>query len=156
MRKFSKIDDIQLELGQADISSIRFSSKSRDEIPQLLGGMQYIYCDDELRSEVAIILGEELDFGDKDNGRPGMPLWQILVLGALRLQCNWDWDRVVYMANTNTQIRQMLGLGWMDNIEFHLQTVKDNVSLLTPRALERINTLVISKGHKLLKKKTRR
>ncbi len=27
-------------------------------------------------------------------GRPGMDLWKILILGTLRLNCNWDYDKV--------------------------------------------------------------
>jgi hypothetical protein len=34
-----------------------------------------------------------------ETGRPGMDLWKILVLGTLRLNCNWDFDKVHEMAN---------------------------------------------------------
>jgi len=36
---------------------------------------------------------------DSNNGRPGMDLWKILVLGALRLNLSWDYDRLHEMAN---------------------------------------------------------
>lgn len=31
---------------------------------------------------------------DMDNGRSGMDLWKILVLGKIRLCCNWDYDKL--------------------------------------------------------------
>ncbi len=43
----------------------------------------------------------------------------------------------------------------MDDITYPLQTLKDNVRLLTPDILDKINTLVVQEGHKLLMKKTR-
>jgi hypothetical protein len=32
-------------------------------------------------------------------GRAGMDLWKILVLGTLRLNCNWDFDKLHNIAN---------------------------------------------------------
>lgn len=38
----------QLRLGHADIGSLTFNPRSRDDIPQVLQGLQYIYVTDEL------------------------------------------------------------------------------------------------------------
>jgi hypothetical protein len=37
---------------------------------------------------------------DAGNGRPGMELWKILVLGTLRLNFNWDYDKTHDIAIT--------------------------------------------------------
>jgi hypothetical protein len=51
----------------------------------------------------------------------------------------------------------MLGHEIIDDKIYPLQTLKDNISLLTPDILDKINTIVIEAGHKLLvKKKTGR
>jgi len=42
-----------------------------------------------------------------------------------------------------------------DRTYYELQTIKDNVQLLTPEILDKINQVVVKAGHKLLKKKTR-
>jgi len=47
----------------------------------------------------------------------------------------------------------MLGHGIFNNDEYQLQTVKDNVGLLTPEVLDEINALVVEAGHVLVKKK---
>jgi hypothetical protein len=58
------------------------------------------------------------------------------------------------MVNNHKTLRQMLGHGMMDDdITYPLQTLKDNVRLLTPDILDKINTLVVKEGHKLLMKK---
>jgi len=41
---------------------------------------------------------------------------------------------------------------WLDEQEYELQTIRDNVSLFTPEILDRINQEVINAGHSLLKK----
>lgn len=33
----------QMQIGEVDISTIKFNPKSRDDIPQVLMGLQYIY-----------------------------------------------------------------------------------------------------------------
>jgi hypothetical protein len=83
-----------------------------------------------------------------------MDLWKILVMGTIRLNCNWDYDKLQEMVNNHKTLRQMLGHGMMDDdITYPLQTLKDNVRLLTPDILDKINTLVVKEGHKLLMKK---
>ena len=143
----------QMEFGQTDISAIRFDLRCRDEIPQLLRGLQFIYGKPEVRNEVFSILETEVPARDVRNGRPGMHLWQILVLAVLRANCNWDWDKIMYMANTHGQIRQMMGIADWDGQSFSLQAIKDNISLLKPETLDRIAVLAAVEGQKLLKKK---
>lgn len=150
-----KIENIQLQLGEQDISEIYLDPKSRDDIPQILRGLQHLYTTPELREEVFKILEEIVPVTiDSQNGRPGMTLWKILVLGVLRLDLNCDYDRLLELANNHKTIRQMLQHGMIDdNKEYKLQTLKENVSLLTPEILDKLNQVVINAGHKLLKKK---
>ncbi len=144
----------QLHLGQTDISAITFDARSRDDVPQILQGLQYIYLHDELREAVFDIL-EDLIPEDVDphQGRPGMELWNVLVLATLRVNLNWDYDRLQEMANQHRTIRQMLGHGSFDEQVYKLQTLRDNVGLLDEDALQRINKVVVDAGHSLLKKK---
>lgn len=154
-----KIFDPQLTFGQTPIEEIKIDMRSRDEIPKLLLGLKHIYCDKKLRQAVFDILETVTpERVDSKNGRPGMNLWKILVMGTIRLNCNWDYDKLQEIANNHRTMRQMLGHGMMDDDKtYPLQTLKDNVSLLTPEVLDKINTLVVKEGHKLLvKKKTRR
>ena len=150
-----KAREHQLKFGEVDISTIEFDLRSRDEIPKLLMGLQHIYCTPELREEVFKILGGIVPRDvDTQNGRPGMELWKILVLGTLRLNCNWDYDKLQEIANNHLTLRQMLGHGFFDTkTKYALQTLKDNVSLLTPEVLDKINKVVVKAGHNLVCKK---
>ncbi len=150
-----KTIDSQITFGETDISQIEFDLKSRDDIPQLLRGLQYIYAQKETREKIFQILEREVSSNnDKQNGRPGMDLWKILVVSILRLNLNWDYDRLHEMVNNHKTIRQMLGHGLIDDgTIYHLQTLKDNVKLLTPKVLDEINKVVVDCSHKLVKKK---
>ena len=152
-----EVKRIQFRLGEIPIGAITFDPKSRDDIPQLLKGLQYIYVNKTIREEVFDILEEMIpEKVDKKNGRPGMELWKIFVMGTLRLNLNWDYDRLHEMANKHQTIRQMLGHGAVDwDYAYNLQTIKDNVRLLTEDLLDRINQVVVKAGHDLLKKKAK-
>ena len=149
------VKDPQMQLGEVDISQIKFDPKSRDDIPQILKGLQYIYTTLPVREEIFKLLEQHiLPDKNKSNGRPGMELWTIFVMGVLRLNLNWDYDRLHNQVNYHALIRQMLGHGIFDTVvSYQLQTIKDNVSLLTPELLAEINQVVVKAGHCLVKKK---
>jgi len=146
----------QMQFGCVDISNITFDQKSRDDMPQVLRGLQYIYSNLDLRAEVFKILEDAIaPEKNKKNGRPGMELWKILVLAVVRLNLNIDYDRLHELVNNHVVMRQMMGhSGLFDRTYYELQTIKDNVQLLTPEILDKINQVVVRAGHKLLKKKT--
>jgi len=150
-----KIIDPQLKIGEVDISKIEFDLRSRDEIPKLLMGLQYIYVTPKIRKQVFQILEKIIPQGiDPNNGCPGMDLWKILVLGTLRLNCNWDFDKLQDIANNHKSLREMLGHGIVDKDYYYaLQTLKDNISLFTVEVLDEINQVVVKHGHKLAGKK---
>jgi len=149
-----QVKDPQLQFGETPIDQIRFDPRSRDDIPQLLRGLQYIYLTPDIRAEVFRILEEmAAKQADTRNGRPGMELWKVLVMGTLRLNLNWDYDRLLDQVNHHQLIREMLGHGLLDDGEkYKLQTLKDNVGLLTVETLDRINQAVVKAGHVVLKK----
>jgi IS5 family transposase len=150
----------QMNLGQTGIADIQIDVSSRDDIPVILLGLQHIYTNPSLREAVFKILEEvaptKIDNGEAkvvslNKGRPGMDQWSILVLGSLRLGLNTDHDRILELANQHRTLREMLGLGCFDTDKrYCLQTLKDNLDLLTPEIMARINVEVIQAGYRLL------
>jgi hypothetical protein len=146
-----KVIDLQMEFWKKDIANIEFDLQSRDEIPKLLMGLQYIYRTVPIREKVFDVLNQIVPKKSQDTGRPGMDLWKILVLGTLRLNCNWDYDKVHEMANNHNKLREMLGHSKTDfNSKYPLQTIRDNIVLLTPPILDEINQIVVKAGHSIL------
>ena len=145
------VQNEQMTIGEVDISKIAFNTKSRDDIPKILKGLQYVYTNPSLRSAIFELLqNKAAPKVAKDNGRPGMPLWTILVCGVIRLDLNIDYDRLHELVSEHRTLREMLGHGAFEDVRYHFQTLKDNVSLLTPELLDEINQLVVKSGHALL------
>jgi IS5 family transposase len=146
-----KVIDLQMEFWKKDIADIKFDLTSRDEIPKLLIGLQYIYSTPSIREAVFNKLKAIVPKKSQETGRPGMDLWKILVLGVLRLNCNWDFDKVHEIANNHNKIRQMLGHSETDlESSYALQTIRDNIALLTPEVLDEINQIAVKAGQSLI------
>ena len=110
------VRNTQMQIGEIDVSQIKFDLRSRDDIPKVLRGLlQHLYMNEPLRTRVFSLLENEIAPGkNKNNGRPGMTLWRILVLGVLRLDLNIDYDRLLELSNQHCTLRQMLGHGLFD------------------------------------------
>lgn len=142
----------QVQMGELDIGEVPIELDSRDEIPQLLRGLQHIYTNRGVRGRVFNVLEQLIPPGIQiDTGRSGMDLWKILVLGTLRLNCNWDYDKLQEIANNHRTVRQMLGHGLLDvDARYPRQTLCDNIRWFTPEILEQINRIVVKEGLRVL------
>jgi hypothetical protein len=131
------------------IPEVKLPLNSRDELPPILLGLQWIFTEDELRDTILKIIGDEVSHGKKRTGRHGMNYWQILVLGTIRLGLNADFDRVEDMANHHILIRQIMGVEGIDGVgkKFSHQSIKDNLTYFTDDMLTKINMLVVKHGH---------
>ncbi len=146
----------QSSFGQVNIADIHIDPRSRDDIPAVLKGLQYIYVSVDIRNKVFALLETSLSSKTKnETGRPGMELWKVFVLATLKLGLGCDYDRLQELANQHNTVRQMLGhSSWEDTEQYALQTLIDNVSKLKPNVLAQVNHVVVEAGHELLKKKS--
>ena len=94
------VQNTQMQMGEVDVSNVRFNLKSRDDIPKILRGLQHLYIDLALRTRLFALLEAQIAPKiDKRNGRPGMTLWSIFVCGVVRLDLNIDYDRLHELVN---------------------------------------------------------
>lgn len=142
----------QMQMGQIDISDIKIELDTRDEIPPLLRGLQHLYTNETTRNEIfRLLLKMVPKHIDINNGRKGMNLWKILVLGTLRLRCRWDYDKLQEIANNHYTLRQMLGHGMLDFTErYARQTLNDNLRWFTPEILDQISRIAVIEGRRCL------
>lgn len=148
--------DVQLALGQVPIERVHIPLKSRDELPPILAGLQWIFQTPEINEQIFALLEPRILGGKKATGRPGLNLWQILVLGVVRLGLDCDYDRLEDMANHHTLLRQILGLPPMpapNEKPFHHKTLSENVCHLDEEVLAQINAIIAQHGRGMFKKK---
>ena len=148
MRIISEFET-QFKLGQESLNKIKLDYKSRDDITKLLLGIQHISDNKKLMAQIFQILKEKITI--KSIGRSGMSLWKILILGLLRQVINADYDRLCNLANNHIELRKFLGHSMIDSTHcYSLQSIKDNIALVTEDVLDKINLLIVQEGHQLL------
>src|SRR5205814_3403159 len=148
--------DVQVALGQLPIERVPISLKSRDELPPILAGLQWIFQTPEINEKIFALLESKLLTGKKATGRPGLDLWQILVLGVVRLGLDCNYDRLEDLANHHTLLRQILGVPPVPTAHekpFHYKTLSENVCHLDEEVLAQINALIAQAGRGVFKKK---
>ena len=148
---------VQPDLHLVPIEKIVLPLRSRDELPPILAGLQWLWLHPTLKAEIFALLEAKLLAGKMATGRWGMDLWQILVLGVVRLGLDADWDRLEDLANHHLLVRQMLGVPatpWGEGAKvFGHQTLRDNVALLDDELLQQINARIAAAGREVFAKK---
>ena len=148
--------EVQLALGETPIEKVVLPLKSRDELPPILAGLQWIFQTPEVNSRIFSLLEGKVTAGKKATGRPGLDLWQILVLGVVRLGLDCDYDRLEHLANYDSLLRQILGLSPVQSPEekpFHYKTLGENICHVDEQLLQEINAIVAQAGRGVFKKK---
>ncbi len=155
----------QLPPGYIAIEDIHLDPRCRDDITAVLRGIQFLYSQHDLREEIFTLLEQHLllQNGSQEKsahdgagkitpkgGRPGMSLWEILVLALLKQGLNCDYDRLHNLACKHSDVRRMLGISDpFEDLFYCLQTVRRNIQLLTPELLAEVNRIVVEAGHAL-------
>lgn len=146
------------ELDFCPIAEVEINTKSRHQLAPLLIGLQHIFSSKELSEEVFELLEERVLSGKKNTGRLGMTMWEILVLGVVRLNLDIDYDFLMDQANNHRELRGVLGVHTASifNVNqkvYKYQTIADNVSQVDSETMEKINVILVKAGHTVLKKK---
>jgi transposase, IS5 family len=134
------------------VDAVPLNLNCRDEIIPILRGLQHVYGKVSLRRELLELVGNDVNADSSpDQGRTGLDYWTITVLAAVRLGCNFDYDKLQNLAEEHRTLRLMMGIGdWEDQTDFDWRRIRDNLCLLQPKTIEKINHLVVGAGHKLV------
>jgi len=130
---------------------------SRDELPPVLRGLQWIFQTPEVNEQVFHLLEQKVIGNKKATGRRGMDLWHVLVLGVVRLALDCDYDRLEYLVHHDTLLRRIMGLESHFSGEFgqgfHHKTLSENVCHVDEALLAELNAIVVQAGRAVFKKK---
>jgi transposase, IS5 family len=145
----------QPTLDTLPIADVPLNTQGRDEIIPILAALKQIYGQPETREQILALVARDVNATtDATKGRKGLDYWQVLVLAAVRLGCNLDYDKLQNLAEEHRTLRRLLGIGcWQDDDEagqFDWRRIRDNVSYLRPETLKKINELVVGLGHRLV------
>jgi IS5 family transposase len=140
------------QLDSIPIEKIVINPNCRDAIIPILTALQAIYSCPE-RDSILQAIGEDVNHkSSSKRGRSGMAYWQILVLAAVRLGCNFDYDHLQDLAENHATLRRLMGIGFWDDenpASWDWRRLRDNTCKLRPETLEKINQRVVAVGHQL-------
>lgn len=147
-----KAFDHQQRLDCQPVLNVRLNLNCRDEIVPILKALQHIYSQPKLRDDILRAVARDVNrTSSRKRGRQGMDYWQILVLAAVRLGCNLDYDKLQDLAEQHRVLRQIMGIGdWDEQTTFDWRRIQDNITHIRPETIERINHLIVFEGHKLV------
>jgi transposase, IS5 family len=136
------------------IERVSFQLRCRHELIPILVALQHLYGRAEVCQQVFQLIQRDINKDTRaTRGRTGMSYWEILVLAAVRLGCNYDYDALQDLAENHRTLRQVLGVD-DDAIDpqrppYLWHRIRDNLCLLQPEAIEKINHLLVAVGHEL-------
>lgn len=141
----------QQRLDRDAINNVKLNLNCRDEIIPILVGLQHIYSTPELRRRILRLIARDVNKDTRRNvGREGLDDWQILVLAAVRLGCDLNYDKLQDLAEQHRALRQIMGIGdWENGTSFNWRRIQNTLLLLTPETLKKINDLIVGEGHSL-------
>jgi hypothetical protein len=144
-----KAMDRQHRLDCQPVLSVQLNPNCRDEMIPILTALQHIYAQPKLRDDILRAIARDVNRHSSHKlGRQGLDYWSILVLAAVRLGCNLDYDRLQDLAEQHHALRQMMGIGnWDEQARFDWRRIRDNITLIRPETIERINHLIVAEGH---------
>jgi hypothetical protein len=147
-----KAMDRQQRLDCQPVMNVKLNLACRDEIIPILAALKHIYAQPQLRDEILRAVAADVNSdSSRKRGRRGMDYWPILVLAAVRLGCDLDYDKLQDLAEQHRALRQIMGIGdWEERTCFDWRRIQDNVTLIRPETLERINHLIVGEGHRLV------
>lgn len=135
------------------ITQVDLDLACRDEIIPILRALQHLYENKQVLDEILALIGADVN-GDSNPklGRPGLDYWEIVVLAAVRLGCNFDYDKLQDLAQNHRNLRMIMGIGsWEDKQREHFdwRRIRDNICLLRPETLKKISQIIVRQGHDL-------
>lgn len=144
----------QPTLDTIPIAEVPLNTQCRDEIIPILAALRHLYSQAAARDEIVALIAQDVNGSTSPSrGRPGLDYWQILVLAAVRLGCNLDYDKLQNLAEEHRTLRRILGIGsWQDDAcgPFDWRRIRDNVCLVRPETLEKLNEIIVRLGHRLV------
>jgi IS5 family transposase len=139
----------QQRFDSSPIANVQLNLECRDEIVPILFGLQHLYTDTKLRTKVVQLVASDINENSRrDVGRPGMDDWHIVVLAAVRLGCNFDYDKLQDQVENHRALRGIMGIGdWEDTDGFTFRRIRDTLCQIKPGTLEKMNQIIVAAGH---------
>lgn len=132
------------------VEELTFNVNCRDEIIPILVALQHVHSDSRLRSLLLKLVESDVNAStSSDCGREGMEYWTVLVLTAVRLGCNYNYDHLQNLADEHRSLRRLMRIADWNDSTFNWRTIRNNICLLKTETVEAISHAIVAAGHEL-------
>ena len=132
------------------ITAVPLNLNCRDEIIPIQWALQHVVWTRAVAAAIASHWSAKdvNQVQQQQLGRRGLNYWEVIVLAAMRLGCNLDYDKLQDLAENHRSLRQIMGIGdWQDDqVDFDWRRIEDNQIKLQPETLKKINALIVGSG----------
>ncbi len=135
------------------IEDIQINPKSQDKIDRALRILQKIGSTASVREQILSVIKKHMaELARQNTGRPGMNYWRMFVLLVIKNTLNCKNSRLVALANSYLQLRQMLqhGTGNEYSFIYNKQVVQQNLARMSDALILELNPIVVRQGLKRL------
>ncbi len=138
--------------GTVPMPEIVFNVFCRHELVPILMALQHLYlnCPSEMQKILDLIKRDVVGDRNENLGCPGMTYWEILVLAAVRLGCDLDYDALQDLADNHTTLRDVMRISRIGKRKFSRSSVHDNISGLSAETVFRISDIIVGIGHEIV------
>jgi hypothetical protein len=132
------------------VDQVELNCECRAAMIPTLRALQHLYSRSDFRNQALELVGKDI-LGDAapDVGRDGMSFWQVLVLAAVRLGCNFTYDQLQDLAENHRALLQIMQVGSWEEASFDWRRIRDNICKVRPETIDRVNELIVAAGHEL-------
>ncbi|MCA9131419.1 MAG: ISNCY family transposase, partial [Planctomycetales bacterium] len=142
------------EQGRLDCTSVGnlpLNLNCRDELIPIIAALKHLYSDRARCSQIMKLIESDVNgTASKNHGRRGIGHWQILVLAAVRLGCDFDYDHLHNLAEEHLTLRRIMGIGDWEEVRFSRTQIRDNLCKLSASTVESISHVVVDAGHEIV------
>ncbi len=150
-----KAFDRQRRLDCPSVANVSLNLNCRNETIPILRALQHIYSTPKVRDSILGAIARDVNGkSSATRGRPGLSYWEILVLAAARLGCNYNYDQLQDLAENHRALRQVMGIGdWERRRRTRNASTgggsKATSTCCVPKRSTQINQAIIQEGHRL-------
>lgn len=141
----------QYRFDRSPIAEVTLNVECRDEIVPVLAGLKHVYTQPQLRRKVVELVAADLNQDTRrDVGRKGMDDWQVVVLAAVRLGCNYDYDKLQDLVENHRALQGVMGIGsWEETTGFSYRRIRDTLCQLNVETIAKLNHAIVREGQEL-------
>ena len=138
---------------QVPIEKVPLNDNCDDEMTLTLRGIQNIYSDKNLCHKILdLIKSDVCKKPEEVKGCKGLSLWEVFVFIIIRRSGKTDYRKLANLASNHLDLIGILGHGSAECQKYAHSTIQENVVLVQPATLDKINVMTVNHALQYCKK----